>query len=76
MTMDWNECSAVCRDPNRMHGAWTFVGTRVPVAFLFENLDAGATTDEFVEWFEGVTPQQVHAVLEFVGRTARTTVAA
>ena len=53
-----------------MGGVWTFAGTRVPVTFLFENLDAGATVAEFVDWFEGVTVEQVHQVLNFVSGTA------
>jgi uncharacterized protein (DUF433 family) len=33
------------------------------VKTLFDNLDAGATVDEFLEWFEGVSRWQVHEVL-------------
>lgn len=49
-----------------MSGAWLFMGTRVPVAALFENLGASATIDEFVEWFPGVTKAQVLNVLRHV----------
>jgi uncharacterized protein (DUF433 family) len=45
-------------------GAWVFRGTRVPVATLFENLRDGATVDEFLAWFPGVTRAQVEAVLD------------
>jgi uncharacterized protein (DUF433 family) len=31
---------------------------------LFENLEDGATIDDFLEWFPGVRRQQVEAVLE------------
>ena len=44
--------------------AWVFKGTRVPVRALFENLEDGATINEFLEWFPGVTLRQVEAVLE------------
>jgi uncharacterized protein (DUF433 family) len=37
----------------------------VPVRALFENLEGGATVDEFLEWFEGVSRAQVDAVLEY-----------
>jgi len=47
-----------------------FCGTRVPVAALFENLEDGATTAQFVEWFPGVTVDQVRAVLEHAARSA------
>jgi uncharacterized protein (DUF433 family) len=62
---DWQECSAVERHPDRVIGAWVFTGTRVPVVALFENLEDGATVGEFLEWFPGVTPTQVEAVLEY-----------
>jgi len=34
------------------------------VAALFENLEDGASMSQFVEWFPGVTDEQVRAVLE------------
>jgi uncharacterized protein (DUF433 family) len=40
-----------------------FKGSRVPVRALFENLEAGARVDEFLEWFPGVAKEQVEAVL-------------
>ena len=46
-----------------MSGAWVFRGTRVPVRARFENLESGATVDQFMEWFPGVTAEQVAAVL-------------
>jgi uncharacterized protein (DUF433 family) len=33
------------------------------VRALFENLETGATIDQFLEWFPGVTLEQVVAVL-------------
>jgi uncharacterized protein (DUF433 family) len=61
---DWLDCQAVERDPQRVSGAWTFRGTRVPVLALFENLEDGATVDDFLEWFPGVQRAQVLAVLK------------
>ena len=65
MLLDWSQCSALERRPDIVSGAWVFRGTRVPVRALFENLEGGATTDEFLEWFPGVSREQVVAVLEF-----------
>jgi len=48
-----------------MSNAWVFRGTRVPVAALFENLNDGAKTQDFVQWFPSVTLDQVHCVLTF-----------
>ena len=61
--MDWSLCPALERDPARMSGAWVFKGTRVPVRTLFENLEAGASVNDFLSWFQGVTHDQVLAVL-------------
>lgn len=67
--IDWSSCPAVERDPERVSGAWVFRGTRVPVAALFENLEAGASLTENVEWFPGITLDQVRAVLEHAARS-------
>ncbi|MFN7944238.1 MAG: DUF433 domain-containing protein [Blastocatellia bacterium] len=61
--IDWSACSAVERDPAKVSGAWVFRGTRIPVIALFENLETGASVDDFLVWFPGVTRQQVEAVL-------------
>ena len=61
---DWHNCLAMERDPERVSGAWIFRGTRVPVRALFENLEDGATVNDFLEWFPGVQRAQVEAVLK------------
>jgi uncharacterized protein (DUF433 family) len=61
--LDWGDCQQVERSEGKVSGAWVFRGTRVPVRALFENLEAGATVNEFLEWFPGVTSEQVVAVL-------------
>jgi uncharacterized protein (DUF433 family) len=61
--LDWLQCAAVERTPGKVSGAWVFKGTRVPVKALFENLEDGARVDDFLEWFPGVTREQVDAVL-------------
>ena len=67
--IDWSSCPAVERDPQRVSGAWVFRGTRVPVAALFENLEEGASITDIVEWFPGITLEQVRAVLEHAARS-------
>jgi uncharacterized protein (DUF433 family) len=62
--LDWHDCDAVERDPARVSGAWVFKGTRVPVRALFENLESGATIEEFLAWFPGVTRRPAVGVLE------------
>ncbi|MHB1097240.1 MAG: DUF433 domain-containing protein [Gemmatimonadaceae bacterium] len=70
--LDWSTCPAVEQDPDRCGGAWVFLGTRVPVASLFENLEDDASIRQFLEWFPGVTLQQVRVVLEHTARSAQT----
>lgn len=62
--LDWSQCAAVERQPTKVSGAWVFKGSRVPVKALFENLEAGARLDEFLDWFPGVSREQVEAVLQ------------
>ena len=69
----WGDCDAVERTPEKVSGAWVFVGTRVPVAVLFENLRAGATVDEFLEWFLGVAREHAVSVLRQVQRSLSVT---
>ena len=66
--LDWSSCPAVERDAERVSGAWVFRGTRVPVSALFENLEDGAEITQFVEWFPGVTVEQVRAVLDHAAK--------
>lgn len=68
--IDWSSCSAVEQDPGRVSGAWVFRGTRVPVAALFQNLEDGASIQDFVQWFPGVPLDQVRAVLEHAARSS------
>jgi uncharacterized protein (DUF433 family) len=71
--LDWGHCPAVERSADKLSGAWVFRGTRVPVKALFENLEDGATVDEFLEWFPGVGREQVVGVLEFAEQSLITT---
>jgi uncharacterized protein (DUF433 family) len=67
--IDWSACAAVERSPNTLSGAWRFRNTRVPVKALFENLESGASVDQFLEWFPGVERDQVLAVLAFAEKS-------
>ena len=58
-----DDCPVVQRNPHRVHGAWTFGDTRLPLYIIFENLAAGATIEEVSQWFEGVTEEQIKLVL-------------
>ena len=68
-TIDWSQCPAVESVPGKMSGAWVLKGTRMPVATIFENLEAGANIDNILEWFAGLDRNQVEAVIAFAVRT-------
>ena len=67
--LDWSECPAVESVPGKVGGAWVFRGTRLPVAAVFENLEDGMSIDEMVRLYDGLTREQVQAVLEFAARS-------
>jgi uncharacterized protein (DUF433 family) len=50
--LDWSQCPAVESIPGKVSGAWAFRDTRMPVAIVFQNLEAGATVEEIMEWFD------------------------
>lgn len=67
-TLDWSQCDTVESVPGKLSGAWVFRGTRMPVTTVFENLEAGATIEEIMEWFD-LTREQITAVLEFAAKS-------
>lgn len=67
-TIDWSKCPAVESVSDRRSGAWVFKDTRMPVATVFENLEAGSSIEEIIEQFH-VTRDQIQAVLEFAARS-------
>ncbi|MDE2765337.1 MAG: DUF433 domain-containing protein [Chloroflexota bacterium] len=69
--IDWSKCPAVESVPGRVSGAWVFKGTRLPVYVLFENLAAGATIYDFIEWFGGVGESEVATVLNHAAQELR-----
>jgi uncharacterized protein (DUF433 family) len=68
-TLDWTQCPAVESVPGKVSGAWVLKGTRMPVSAIFENLEAGASINDIMQWFDGLDRQQVKAVLEFAARS-------
>jgi uncharacterized protein (DUF433 family) len=66
--LDWSQCPAVESIAGKVSGAWVFKDTRMPVSIVFENLEAGATIDEIMEWFH-LNREQIVTVLEFAARS-------
>jgi uncharacterized protein (DUF433 family) len=67
--LDWSQCPAVESVPGKVSGAWVLKGTRMPVSAIFENLEAGASIDDIMQWYEGLNREQVKAVIEFAARS-------
>ena len=68
---NWETCPAVESVPGKLSGAWVFTGTRLPVSALFENLESGATVEEFIEWFQPVDEWKVKAVLQHAANSLK-----
>ncbi len=51
-------------DSDILGGQPVFTGTRVPVASLFDHLEAGVSLDEFLDDFPTVSKQQAVDILE------------
>ena len=69
--IEWSTCPAVeslLRQGERQMG---FQGHPPALYALFENLAAGATIHDFVEWFDGAEEEKVTAVLECVAQEFR-----
>jgi uncharacterized protein (DUF433 family) len=56
---------------DKRSGEWVFRDTRMPVAAVFENLEAGSSIEEIIEKFH-VTWEQIQAVPEFAARSQAT----
>ena len=59
----------VTTDPELLGGTPVFIGTRVPVAALYDYLEAGDGIGEFLTDFPSVSREQVVALLEFHKRS-------
>ncbi len=54
---------AITVNPEKLSGAPTIAGTRLPVAALIDHLLLGYTIDEFIDEFDGADRGDVQAVL-------------
>jgi len=70
--LDWSQCPAVESVPGKVSGAWVLRGTRMPVATIFENLEAGASLNDILSWYDGLDREQVKSVIDFAARSLET----
>ena len=59
-----SEQNIIVKDPEILHGAPVFRGTRVPLQALFDYLEGGDTLEEFLEGYPSVTREMAIAALE------------
>lgn len=62
------DISVISTSPDIMSGTPVFVGTRVPIATLFDYLKAGESVNDFLEGFPTVKREAVVCLLEEAGR--------
>lgn len=58
-------------DPEIMHGALCFTGTRIPLTVFLDNLKEGMGIDEFLSVYPTISRKQVEAVLEWENSAIR-----
>ena len=67
--MDWKPF--ISTDPQIMHGAICFRGTRVPVSVVLDNLAAGETAEFIIGQYPSLKPEHVPAAISFAADLAR-----
>jgi hypothetical protein len=68
--LDWSQYRRSRASPASSAGPGCH--TRLPVATIFENLEAGAIIDDIMAWYDGLDRDQVKAVIEFAASQNRT----
>lgn len=67
--MDWK--LYITSDPNVMHGARCFRGTRIPVSIVLDNLAAGASPERILAQYPSLAPEHIPAAIGFAAELAR-----
>ncbi len=65
---DWKQRISV--DPRVCHGQACIAGTRILVTVVLDNLAAGRTTEQLVEDYPGLTPDDVRAAIAYAAELA------
>lgn len=66
---DWRPF--VAADPQIMHGAVCFRGTRVLVSVVLDNLAAGETPERILDQYPSLKPEHIPAALAYAADLAR-----
>lgn len=67
--MNWTLYITV--DPEIMHGAVCFRGTRIPVSVVLDNLAANETPEHILEQYPSLKPEHIPAAIAYAADLAR-----
>jgi len=67
--MDWKPY--ITTDPQIMHGAVCFRGTRIPVSVVLDNLAAGETPERILDQYPSLKPEHIPAAIGYAADLAR-----
>ena len=67
--MNWKP--HITADPQIMHGAVCFRGTRVPVSVVLDNLAAGETAASILAEYPTLRPEHIPAAIGYAAELAR-----
>ncbi len=67
--MDWRQ--HIKADPEIMHGTPCFVGTRIPVSVVLDNLAAGEPRERILEEYPSLNTAHIPAALAYAADLAR-----
>ena len=67
--MDWTTC--ISTNPEVMHGAACFLGTRIPVSVVLDNLADGLTPEQILRQYPSLKPEHIAAALAYAADLAR-----
>jgi uncharacterized protein (DUF433 family) len=67
--MDWKPY--ITTDPNIMHGAVCFRGTRVPVSVVLDNLAANETPERIIDKYPSLKAEHISAAIAYAADLAR-----
>lgn len=67
--MDWRPY--ITTDPEIMHGAVCFRGTRIPVSIVLDNLAAGEIPEQILDQYPSLKPEHILAAIGYAADLAR-----
>jgi uncharacterized protein (DUF433 family) len=67
--MDWKPY--ISADPQVMHGAVCFRGTRIPVSVVLDNLADGETLERILDQYPSLKREHIPAALAYAADLAR-----